>query len=269
MNKDAQNFLIRNGIDIRTFSEDESHIYTPKEINRIVDRYLLPSSYEFARISVGDILGYDRYSQTPESIFESLPTYFDSEGDGYHRRSIEMLDYTSEEIIDGLTESFKREPIRVREMEPGKFIINGNGLHRYTLLRIHYLQEISKATDDSTRDSIKKKYTIPVEANFTDYKKTYLRYLIESSPFCQSQVRPEIDDNYKYTGRVEISINNENRVLNDEEFLEFVKCCDLSYFNITSIEQAAKEYDSFKDFLITYFPEIYAMCSKETKGEKL
>jgi len=55
-----------------------------------------------------------------------------------------MLDYSSEEIIEKLSSSFNDEPICVQEIDKGKYAISTNGMHRYSVLRAHYLLELQR-----------------------------------------------------------------------------------------------------------------------------
>lgn len=68
-----------------------------------------------------------------------MGNFFGDKNDGYHTRSLGMLDYTSEEIVPKLQNSFEVEPMILDEVDDGKYCISTNGMHRYTILRIHYL----------------------------------------------------------------------------------------------------------------------------------
>ena len=57
--------------------------------------------------------------------------------------------------------------MRVSENELGEMYISGNGLHRYKLLRLHYLNEL--LPDGSNREELRKKYTIPVILRKTNH----------------------------------------------------------------------------------------------------
>lgn len=242
-----------------------SKIQSTEDINVIVYTNGLYSKKEDTYISVGDILGYDykwriSSSQSP-NILSCFSSYFDRKGMSYQTRSIGMLDYSSEEVITALMQSFKREPIVLSEADEGKYVVSSNGLHRYTILRLHYLNEISKASSEEEKLAIKEKYKIPVKVEKIDYIKTYCNYLLDY--FFDIKIRMEYDDNNNYTGNVVFSEQKTKRIMNDIGLLEFTSSCfqrlNPSFIETIRriIDAKCRAYPSFQKFIQDNFSEIF------------
>lgn len=168
MNKSNEVFLKRNGINPEEVSKKvDCVIYSQDRLNPIVSEYgfLIPKG--IGQVSVVDIVGYysDSRRNSGRSIFETMDDFFDSEGDGYHSRSIGMLEYDNDNILNSLNYSFNFEPITVCETgENGKYTIYTNGLHRFTVLKTLCLKELADADGDEQKiEEIKRKYTIPAD----------------------------------------------------------------------------------------------------------
>ena len=176
MNYDGKRFLEKIGYSEGIVYDDK--IYSPKEINEVVADYGLHDSYTNAYLSIADIVGYEyEWMNVTPNVFKSLDSFFDSNGDGYHSRSVGLLDYSTGELLAKLQDSYIDEPIKVSEIDKGKYIITSNGLHRYTVLRCHYLQECASAKDEFELKSLRDKYTIPVQLQALNYEKTYCNFL--------------------------------------------------------------------------------------------
>ncbi len=257
LNKDTIKFLSRNGVDINELlTSVDCNIYNPGDINGLVAKNGFYSESVRANISIADIVGYENYGEK-EDIFSSFRKYFDSNGDGYHVRSIGMLEYSSDEVMEKLRYSFEEEPMCVQEIDNGKYVISTNGMHRYTVLRSHYLIELQKANGDSEEiERLKEKYTIPVQMRKVDFLKTYSKFLIGCDNRKYS-IYSELDENYNYTGNVEIYLGDEKRVLNDSELIEFAKnsLLNLSENQREIIDFLASEYESFNRFMLQNFAD--------------
>ena len=141
MNKDVQLFLNRNNTTKEeVISKTDAHIYEPSEINQIIDVFGLYNMKADDKISINDIVGYKTYGDY-ENIFDSMSTYFDSQGPERFNRSVGMLNYSNDQIIAALNETFINEPIVVKEADKGKYVIDENGFHRFTILKANYLIE--------------------------------------------------------------------------------------------------------------------------------
>lgn len=159
-------------------------IKSADQVNHVVNNNKL-SLAEDARtkVSVANIVGYDyRYMDLVSYNFlENLSHFYDAHGTGYQTRSISMLEYSTEEIMDKLTPSFSKEPIRVIEAEKGIYTIGENGLHRYHVLRAHYMKELARLNPNDTEAIAKlnEKYTIDAIVTQPDYACTYFAYFIK------------------------------------------------------------------------------------------
>jgi len=254
-NQDTINFLSRNGVNInKLLSDVDCNVYRSEDINGLVSKNGLYKENVPANVSIADVVGYDSYEGT-EDIFSSFSKFFDSNGDGYHCRSIGLLDYSSEEIMGKLGSSFEEEPMCVEEIDNGKYAISTNGMHRYTVLRAHYLMELQKVKGNlEDVQNLREKYTIPVKLNEVDYLKTYAKFLIMCSNSNYS-VHLELDENYDYTGNVEICFGDEKQVLNDDELIEFARQSLLSLSDNQKeiIDFLASKYESFNEFMLKNF----------------
>ncbi|MDD2518926.1 MAG: hypothetical protein PHG18_03465, partial [Bacilli bacterium] len=251
LNDDVLDFIKKNNMDLKKLLQnDSSQLSTTNDINRIIGNYGYFSEEEDAFVSVADIVGYNCIQdQQNKNIFLNFDNFFDSQGDGYHSRSIGMLNYSSEEIIEGLRYSFKEEPIVVEAITEGKHLISTNGLHRYTVLRSHFVNESYGLDEDSIEyKKVREKYTIPVKLKKVDLIKTYANFLLSTHPDFEIFMSSEFDNNYRYTGRVILELpNNKRLTLDDDELIRFLKqiltntkCSD--YFE--RINNYSAKYDS-------------------------
>ena len=177
MNACNEYFLEAKGID---FSELDSKVYTTRDINWIVYKYEMQGDRRVDKVSMEDLIGIDRvYDDIPLIFPDILDYYFDENGDGYHERAVSMLDYDSDTVIEGLQESFEREPVSTFEVDNGKQVIFNNGMHRFFVLRSLYLKERAKCTSDREINLLNSKFTIPVEVTRNDMVKTYCKCLID------------------------------------------------------------------------------------------
>lgn len=271
MNDDVRKFIEINNINVSQInSELASHIYTPNEINSITSEYGMYCAKSQMLISVSKILGYDRqWRGIPSNIVESLSSFFDSKGDGYHSRSVGLLKYQSDEILSKLERSFEIEPIIVDEIDTDKYVISTNGLHRYSVLKVHYLNELCKAKDGGIELSdVERKYQIPVFARELDYTKTYCNFLLRENGIVK-RVESELDENYRYTGNTRIyNFDKSEIIFTNEQLLEFTKMKMSNLFSddvyIQYIQGLMSQYETFNEFMIQNFEEIM----KKTSGGK-
>ncbi len=253
LNECNQEFVDK--LNIKDFQLSGSQIKKPRDINILTYDYGMFDESENKTVSIANIVGHDSFFSG--NIFKQLNELFDSDGDSYHRRSVGMLEYTNDEIIDKLKQSFKSEPIEVNEIEEEQYTISTNGLHRWTTLRCHYLAELQTTTDV---EALNKKYEIPVISEKCNHVKTYCNYLLSSIPEVNITMRSEYDNNYRKTGNVKLNFEDETRILNDEELLFFTKSCleihnvDIDY-NRTCHGQETKDIKSYQEFLTNNFPD--------------
>lgn len=253
-NLETLEFINFHNLTQADISKITEKILEPQDVDSILEEKSITTEPESTSISIDDILGYN-YPRKRD-LFESMSEFFDSTRDGYQSRSIDMLKYTTDNIMSGLARSFIVEPIKVKEINPGECFIDGNGMHRFTILRIMYLIEKSRGKN---LDELKRKYTIPVILSKVDKVKTYCAFiikLIDSDIFVTS----EIDENYKKTNRVRIDVSNGKRYLTDEELIvytnELVSSKKLDIEFLIRISKHVAKNKSFNNFLKNHFSSL-------------
>lgn len=280
MNKSNEEFLKRNGINPEEVSKKvDCVIYSQDRLNPIISDYGFFRETGIGQVSVVDIIGdfSDSKCNSGKTIFETMDDRFDSEGDGYHSRSIGMLDYDKDNILNNLNYSFNFEPITVCETgEDGKYTIYTNGLHRFTVLKVFCLKELADADGDEQKiEEIKKKYTIPAKITEVDLEQTYCKYLLQeviSDTGDIKRIQTNFNENWKPTGKVElVDSSNEKRVVDTEELLQITRERFQEHKrknNIPFIVQYNMEhYSSFRDFMEENFEDILEN-QKELEGSE-
>jgi len=269
MNKTVMNFLLKNKIFVNDLNSiSGSIIYSKKDINELVDKYGIYSSAIVENVSITEILGYDYEGLEvgTNNIFESLNAFFDEMGDGYHRRSISMLDYSAEDVLIGLEQSFQTEPICLQKLEEGKYFISTNGLHRYSVLKILCLSELVHAQTQEEKDRIYLKYKIPAKVSNVDYIKTYCNYLLNCmGSFSFVWLSNEYDEYYNTTGRSRLDIGDNRKIVTDEELILFIRNNISFISNIDEIRSYMENYESFNTFICTYIPELKNIILEEER----
>ncbi len=183
MNQCNIEFLLRNGINIDEITREiDCRVHTLEDISPILNgcgRSFL-SEEKPAEVSIGDILGQVESFGYSSHIFETLDNYFEENGDGYHTRSIGLLELDPDTIIETLMQSFKREPIKCYLAEDGKYVISINGMHRFTVLRILYLKQLQETLKNGGDvEELKQRFTIPVDVQEIDKEMAYTTYLVK------------------------------------------------------------------------------------------
>ena len=245
MNKTVTDFLQKNNIDINTIQNSNFHIKSDSEINPILNRYYIPGKTIKKEVSIAHILGYSYENlDLGSNLIENLSHFFNSDGTTYQRRSVGMLTMERDQCVETLKTVSKRDTIYVRECEGKKYIITTNGMHRYHVLRFHYLNELSQVniSDKTQVKALQDKYTIPVEVQETDYIKTY-SYFILRKLIPQIRLEAEYDSNYEITGNVVIDIQDKQKVLKDNQLLDFLQ---------KTIMQNKEKVDQYADILKYY-----------------
>ena len=278
MNKCNIEFLRRNGIDIEKVNRSvDTHIYTTTEKNEIVGAYGFQGNQSVRNVSVADIVGYDsNYMGIVPNIFASLDGFFDEHGDGYHTRSLGMLQYGKDDIIEKLQSSFKWEPISLIETGEGEYTVLSNGLHRTTILRTLYLSEAAEAQGNQEElERIAKKYTIPAKVREVDLQKTYCKYLLMKAWAKNPnqdvlRVTMDFDEYCIRTGKVVVEYyTREKQILNDDELLALTRqriSESVNFENLLQMFQAQyNKYKSFREFMDKNFADIMPMQKQEIK----
>ena len=170
-----------------------------------------------------------------------------------------------------LEDSFESEPIVVHHIHENNNMIHTNGLHRYTVLRTHFLNE-SYGLDKESEEyqALRQKYTFPAKIISVDLVKTYSNFLLSINPNLKFYVRMEYDENWKMTGNVEITINGmDKQILNDEQLITLTRETILSSLDshtMKSIEKAIENNEEFAKYIETYIPELMVKSKKNNIG---
>lgn len=206
MNKTILKFIANQDIDMGKIEKlNEKRVNSLNDINWIVERYnLLKNSYIPKKVCIADIEGYNYafMNLDNKNIINNMPFFYDEEKDGYATRSLSLLDITSQDIIDKLEYSFKRDPICLNEADEGKYVIGTNGLHRYHVIKAHYLKELSILNKNDTKsiEKLKEKYTFETLVSEVDFYKTYSSFLLQTIARFQDRNIDVSSDYDMYTG---------------------------------------------------------------------
>ena len=208
VSKVINDWLEREKIDAKhVLDKTDDKLLSSETYNPIVAKYGIFYKPTTEEISIGDIIGFENDGQTlfsgrGENVFEELSyLYGDDLNDEYKTRANGILMYSKEEILSRLAESFKSDPLRVKEVDFGKYSVDGNGKHRFTILKAIYLSELAEINpnDQEGLAELKKKYTIPVTLSRMDVEKTYTNFFVSAFGF--------------------YDLNEENYNINDEHIL--------------------------------------------------
>ena len=198
-------------------------------------------------VSIADVWGYDyehlnadrdyKTNKFVENLFVYMSNFFSESGDGYQQRSLSMLEYSTDEVVDKLKSSYEKEPLKLEEADKGKFVVGSNGMHRFNVLKAHYLKELSMLdeNDQIGKERLRKKYTIPAYVDEVDYVKTYsacIIGLLNNIQETKFEVSPEFDEKWQHTGNVVVKSLGDiefKKVMNDEQLLKFV---DYQFTNV-------------------------------------
>ena len=287
MNKIVEEFIEKNGIDYDALKQTgQLKVQSESDINYIIaSNRIYKNSDEKIKISIADILGYNYNLRdlTGQDLLYNMSYFFDLNGSGYQTRSVSMLDYSSDEIMERLMASFDREPIRIVEADKGgKYVIGDNGLHRFHVLKSHFLKEMLslKPDDIDGYETLKEKYTFNAMANELDFAKTYSTYLLKKIAYFKGESIPdfqaELDQEYNYTGNLEITFSNNGKkmVLNNQQLIKFVQERFDEFVNDKSISSQKKKdslsllmanyemFDSFKEHCDKNLPEFVSLMNK-------
>lgn len=218
MNGIIERFIIKNNIDVEKIRKLPEAVI--KDRNILVKNYGIYKNEEDVYVSVGDIIGYEySFHGGSNDIIYNMESFFRERGDNYSTRSNGMLEYTSNNVLEGLEGTFSKEPMLLDEID-GKYFISGNGLHRFHVLRLLYLNEIRNVSSKEEIDNIKRNYVIKVKSKSLDYVKTYCNFLlskIDSNCWLLNEY-----NNGCVTGKSRVMVDNERLVMNDEELVLFI-----------------------------------------------
>ena len=256
-----EKFMISNQIDKELIKHSiESKVLSIKDINPLAYYYGIYKDYIYSKVSIADIVGHQDSMINKNNILDNLEQYFpknnNEKENSYTARSAGMLEYTTYDIIPNLERSFTKEYILVTELDNNKLFIAENGLHRYHLLRVLYLNEKLKNNTQVYTEFLKEKYTIPVKLKKLDFVKTYCHFLLHCLELENNfELIKERNSNYEETGNIVIIYNNQINTFTDEEFINLIKN-NTNLITNNTIPLIKKYYEtilSFRQFIDEHF----------------
>lgn len=265
----VNDFFKKNKIDVQRIAKmPESNVYDMYDHYSVISKYIIYNDPVYTKKSVADIVGmvskpidYDR-----NNVADNLNLYFSRNTDktiSYNNRADTMLSYSSDNIVSGLSASFNKEPMTVAELENGKALISENGMHRYHLLRIHYLNELMKTSNESERNQLRNKYMIPVKMETIDLFKTYSNFLIALAAF-PIHLSKNRDKQLHQTSDSVLYYNNEKYVFSDKQLLYFLRQnIDKMSGRSSTINKLCEYIPSFNEYINSYFPELVKEDNKK------
>lgn len=266
-------FVKSLGFDVKKFMSNSNNDYKNSfDINPIVSKYGVYDSFdEEVTISVADLVGHDYVPKANSdnsgmNILRTFEKFFEEGGDDYHSRSLELLEYESgEQLLKGL-ERRNRDTTNmlVREIEDGKYIISSNGLHRFTVLRFHYLLDCMK--NEKSEEELREMYKIPVRlTSKTNFKKTYCNYLIQKANPDISFISFYCDAN---TSTIYYDSKDESETVDEEELLDLArKSVDtLDSDSLSEVQHFYDKFESFHNFMDRCVPNFSDELDASNKG---
>ncbi len=257
--------------DIEEFLKNPYNDYkTSYDINPIISKYgVFDQIDETYEVSVADLLGHDGIincgSYKGTNILYTFENFFKIHGDSYHTRALGLLDYQSGEQLLAELQSRNNDTLdmRIRKIENGKYIVSGNGLHRFTVLRFHYLLDLMK--NQKTKEELRELYKIPVKLDsVANLKKSYCNYFIQKA-------NPNISCisfDYKQDAIIIYYKSGEQSPVLNEEKLLSLAVESVHMLDDNSLKEVSYFYhscQSFKEFIDKYIPNVLETNIAENK----
>lgn len=272
MNETIRKFLKSLNIDFDSFNSLEgANIRKFADINPILSKYsVFKSKISNKKVSIVDIVGYDyNCMNLGTNLLDNLSWFFDEKGNSYHRRSVPMLDIPKEQVMTQLESSFRKEPVCLIEVESGIYNIGNNGLHRFHVIKTHYLNELSKLNSNN-KNEIKKlngKYSFTANISEIDFIKSYSAFLLN---ILDNNLAIELhyNSNFEFTGKsclINYLKPDEKVILTDNQLVEMVQNKIYHFNKEASISEKtqfnkylnnALKYESFQNYYNEYIKQI-------------
>ena len=264
MNETIVDFLKSLNINLSRFNSlDGSSVKRGYDINPILSRFAIwKIKQEDKVISINDVVGYDYACMNLDNnLLENLSRFFDRDGDNYYRRSVSMLEIPQNQLMEQLAYSFKREPICLQEVDKGVYNIGSNGMHRFHVIKTHFLDELSKLnpSDKSAIKKLEEKYSFSARVFEIDYVKSYSSFMLH---FLDDNLKLEIhfNENYELTDKsclIDFSKSDKKTILTNDELItmvnkkynHFLKTANKREINqLKEVLKNALKFDSFKNY---------------------
>ena len=266
-------FVNSLNFDVAEFMANRNNWYkTSAHINSIISEYgVFDYVNEEKVISVADIIGHDGSINVDggcykgANILHTFENFFDKNGDEYHARSLGLLEYKSgEELIEGLKRRNQDTlSMKIKHIEDGKYIIASNGLHRFSVLRFHYLLDCMKK--EKSEEELRELYKIPVILeSTTNFKKTYCNYLIKKA---NPDVSYILYNSRKDEIIIEYKSGKPRQIINEEELLSLaIESVDmLDTMTLDDILYFYDIYNSFHQFVDQYIPNVLEIIKSQNE----
>ena len=254
-NDSIANFIKINNINEAYILEQrDSFISLANAVSHVISSFGLYKNPKKSNVCVFDIIGKDK--GVSDGILAELNMLFDKHGNLYARRSLSMLNYSSDEVVSKLEKSFLDDPVELKEIQKDQYVVGNNGMHRCVLLKVHLLNELSNGSDIN---SLREKYTIPAIVLKLDTVKTYSVYLLKQiNSFISAE--SELDSNLNKTGNIILDDEFGNKyTFSDNQLIEYVNSKIATMTNKKYKESIAQLYNRdmyFRDFINTYLPSL-------------
>lgn len=262
MNQTMKDFLEKNGIDAENIPDGmKLRLTNPDNFNKYLTYFSVQKDKEKRNVCITDIIGSDAFVKNG-NIYDLMAIFFDVKGDPYHRRSTDLLEIPSADIMEELKVSFSDDPIILADYE-GKYFVRTNGNHRVFAMYLNYLLESQNANTPEEKEALKKKYTFPAYVMEIETDKSYANFMLQSKRsrkyidrvFDMEKMR--VTDDYElveYGERRTIKNDGEIDEFVRENFVELLKNGDT--YIVEELLNAAKEHESFRKYFSSIFPEI-------------
>lgn len=262
MNQTMKDFLERNGIDADNMPKGMNlELTNPNNFNKFLNYMSVQNEQEKRYVCITDIIGSDAFVNDG-NIYDLMEMFFDVKGDPYHRRSTDLLEIPSADIMKELNLSFSDDHIILADYED-KYFVRTNGNHRVFAMYLNYLLESQNANTPEEKEALKKKYTFPAYVMKIDTEKSYANFILQSKRSRKYIDRVFDRKQMQMTNDYEIVDCGERRTIKNEreidEFVRegFVDMLKNGYtYVLDDLLTAAKEHESFRKYFSSVFPEI-------------
>lgn len=263
-------FINSLDFDVETFmlNKNNNHQST-YDINPIIRNYgIFDYVDEKIEVSIADLIGHDAINNCGgykgKNILYTFENFFKKNSDSYHTRALGLLEYrTGEELLEELEKRHDTVDMKVNQIENGKYVVSSNGLHRFTVLRFHYLLDCMR--NKKSKEELHELYKIPVNLiNTTNFKKTYCNYLLQKA-------NPDISSISFDHKKDEITIFYGSampcQVINEEKLLLLaVQSADmLDSKSLSEVTFFYKNYLSFREFIDKYIYNLSVRIKTENE----
>ena len=112
-----KDFLERNELIADKIPQEMNmELTNPQDFNKFLCYFDVQKDKEKRYVCITDIIGSDAFSHNG-NIYDLMEKFFDEKGDPYHRRSTDLLEIPSSDIMERLKISFSDDPIILAEYD--------------------------------------------------------------------------------------------------------------------------------------------------------